>query len=285
MQFYLGIDGGGTGCRAALANADGQILAQAEGGPANIASDIERALGNILAITKDVLAQVVGTAAVDAEMPRLHVAMGLAGANILACAAQVRATLPFARIRVETDAMTALKGALHDADGIVAVIGTGSVFVRQLGGVVCSVGGRGLALGDEGSGAWLGRALLSASLRAADGFADLTPLLQSVLDELGGDEGVMAFGTTARAADYASFARRIVGSDDPTARRLMTTANADINASIALLQPDPALPVVFLGGLGAYIAPRFVNRWTIRPALGTGVDGALWLARQPAFHP
>lgn len=281
MRLFLGIDGGGTGCRAALADADGQILARAEAGPANIVSDPDVALGNILAVTKDALVQAVGAAAAATELPQLRVAMGLAGANIPANVTRLRAGLPFTTLRVETDAMTALKGALRGADGIVAAIGTGSVFARQLGGRIRRIGGRGLVLGDEGSGAWLGRALLSACLRAVDGLVELTPLLQSILDELGGDEGVMAFGASARPADFASFARRIVGSSDPSARALMAKAEADIGASIARLQPEPNVAVVFLGGIGVNIAPRFADRWILRPALGTGVDGALWLARQP----
>lgn len=280
MQLYLGIDGGGSGCRAALADADGQILARAEAGPANIASDPETALQNILAVTHDAVKQVAGSGDATAELPRLCVAMGLAGANVAASVARLRAGLPFTALRVETDAMTALKGALHDGDGIVAAVGTGSVFARQLGGVVHRIGGRGWVLGDEGSGAWLGRALLAASLRAGDGLAELTPLLRHVRDDLGGDEGIIAFGFSARAADFAGFARRIVTSDDPAALSLMMQAEADIGAYIALLQPTPAVAVVFLGGIGSAIAPRFAHRWDVQPALGNGVDGALWLARQ-----
>ena len=58
MQLYLGIDGGGTGCRAALTDADGQILARAEAGPANIASDPDTALQNILEVTHEAVKQV-----------------------------------------------------------------------------------------------------------------------------------------------------------------------------------------------------------------------------------
>ena len=280
MQLFLGIDGGGTGCRAALSDASGAILAEAEGGPANVASDLNGTASSILAVARDVLTNVLGASAQAAALPRLRVAMGLAGANIPGCADQLRAKLPFVNPHIGSDAITAVKGALHDGDGIVAAIGTGSVFVRQLDGVAHSIGGRGLVLGDEGSGAWMGRALLSASLRACDGFAGLTPLLQSVLDEAGGDGGVMAFAATARPADYARFARRIVGSDDPAARAVMAAARADIAASIALLQPARPVAVVFLGGLGGHFAAQFAKDWQVQPALGRGVDGALWLARQ-----
>lgn len=278
MSLYLGIDGGGTGCRAALADADGRILAQAEAGPANIASGPEAALTNILAVSRDVLRQAFGPAAIETELPRLSAVLGLAGANVAARVTRLKAALPFAKLRVETDALIALKGALRDQDGIVAAIGTGSVFARQMQGQSRRIGGRGFVLGDEGSGAWLGRALLSATLRASDGFAPVTLLMQSLLDEFGGVDGIIDFGFTAHPADFARYARRITTSDDPVAQKLMLQACADIADSITLLQPEPALPVVFLGSLGLSLAPYFTNRWEIRPALGSGLDGALWLA-------
>ncbi|GLS86186.1 N-acetylglucosamine kinase [Cypionkella aquatica] len=284
MQLFLGIDGGGTGCRAAVAGGDGRIIARAEAGPANIASDPDAAIRNLLAVATDAMKQVVGASAA-AELPRLRVVMGLAGANFTPSVARLRAGLPFTALRVETDAFIALKGALRDGDGIVAAVGTGSVFVRQLGGVAHRIGGRGWVLGDEGSGAWLGRALLSACLRAGDGLAEITPLLKSVRAELGGDDGIISFGFSARAVDFANFARRVVGSDDPAAGALMAQAEADIAQYIALLQPNPAVPVVFLGGIGTQIAPHFADRWQIAPALGSGVDGALWLACQIGVEP
>lgn len=278
MTLFLGIDGGGTGCRAALADAGGHVLARAEAGPANIASDPELALASIITVAREVLAQALGSAAVDRELPRLTAVLGLAGGNVAPSVARLRASLPFARFRIETDALIALKGALQSEDGIVAAIGTGSVFARQMGGEIRRIGGRGFVLGDEGSGAWLGRALLSATLRAADGFAPVTPLLQNLLDECGGIDGIITLGFAARPADFASFARRLVTSPDPAAVSLMQQAVADIAGSIALLQPERAVPVVFLGSLGLSLAPLFANRWDIRNAHGSGLDGALWLA-------
>ncbi len=280
MRLVLGIDGGGSGCRAALADAEGTVLARAEAGPANIASDPEGAAAQIIAAAKEALTQVKGAPVTRGDLARLSVVMGLAGANVAAYVTQLRAGLPFASCQVVTDAMIAAKGALRDADGIVAAVGTGSVFVRQLRGQIRQVGGAGLILGDEGSGAWLGRALLRVSLQAADGLVPLTPLLKSVLADHGGIEGVISFGLVARPADFAKFAPLIVGSDDPAATALMALAEADIAASIAVLQPDPALAVVFLGKLGLKLAPRFSGRWAQRPALGSGLDGALWMARQ-----
>ena len=49
MDWTLGLDGGGTGCRAVLADRTGAVLGRGEGGPANIMSDREGALRNIMA--------------------------------------------------------------------------------------------------------------------------------------------------------------------------------------------------------------------------------------------
>ncbi len=47
-DYFIGIDGGGTSCRAAVADASGQILGRARGGAANILTNLEGALGNIV---------------------------------------------------------------------------------------------------------------------------------------------------------------------------------------------------------------------------------------------
>ncbi|RVA26536.1 N-acetylglucosamine kinase, partial [Mesorhizobium sp. M7A.F.Ca.US.001.01.1.1] len=48
MNFVLGIDGGGTSCRAALATADGTVIGRAKSGAANIRTDLTGARSNIV---------------------------------------------------------------------------------------------------------------------------------------------------------------------------------------------------------------------------------------------
>ncbi len=279
MAVFLGIDGGGTRCSAALADENGRILARADGGAANITSNPETARRNIMNVATTVMTDAFGTADGYHKTPGLYVAMGLAGASIPDSVANLCAHLPFQNLRVVTDGITAVKGALHDEDGIVAAIGTGSVFAQQKSGNIREIGGRGLVFGDEGSGGWLGRALLADCLRAIDGLCDLTPLLQSTITECGGLERIITFGTSASAADFARFASRVITSTDPAARSLMYRAKTDINAAIDVLQTDPPLPVVFLGGIGQIIAPQFADKWAIQSPRGSALDGALWLAR------
>jgi glucosamine kinase len=273
MALFLGIDGGGSGCRAAVCDGTGTILGQGQAGPANIASDPDGARANLLAASQGALPDGV-------RLGDLPCVMGLAGANVAESVARLRAGLPFARLRVETDARIAIAGALHEADGVVAAIGTGSVFAVQRAGRVRQIGGWGLILGDEASGGWIGRSILTECLRAADGFAPTTPLLAELLDEHGGAAGVIAFAQTARPADFAALAPRITDADDPAALALMGKAEACVASAISLLQGDSPLPVVFLGGLGPIFARRLQGRWPILPARGSALDGALWLARQ-----
>jgi len=279
IVLFLGLDGGGTGCRAAVVDAAGAVLGQAEAGPANIASDPDMALANILKVARLSLAAAVGEGRVEAELPNLIAGMGLAGANAEGAVGRLTAHLPFVA-RVETDAFAAVKGALGTQDGVVAALGTGSVFARQVAGKIRQIGGWGLVLGDEGSGAWLGRALLAQGLRAVDGFRPMTPLLRAVIDDHGGPAGVVTFAQDARPADFAALAPRLLAGDDPAAVELLAQAEADVTRFIAILQSDPPLPVVFLGGLGQILAARLAGRWQILSARGTVLDGALQIARE-----
>lgn len=273
MRLFLGIDGGGTGCRAAVCDAGGRILGEGRAGPANIASDPDGALANVLAATRAALPE-------GASMGTLKAVLGMAGANVAECAARLKAALPFASARVETDAAISVKGALQDGDGVVAAIGTGSVFASQRGGVLHHIGGWGLVLGDEGSGAWIGRRALSETLRAVDGFRPMTPLARALLDEMGGGDGIVAFAQGARPADLAALAPRLIASDDPIAHSVMGLACGHVAAFITRLQGCDPVPVVYLGGLGATYAERLAGRWRQLDPLGSALDGALWLARQ-----
>lgn len=274
MTFFLGIDGGGTGCRAALADAGGRVLGRGSAGPANINTDVEGAAASIM----EAVAQALDGS--GAEPRHVIATLGLAGGTMRAATRRLEGLLPFARMQIVNDGITAARGALGAADGILAAIGTGSVFAVQRAGAIRQVGGRGFLLGDEGSGAVLGRSLMAEAIRAGDGFAPMTPLLRAILDEHGGIEGIIEFGNRASPADFGRLAPRIAGSDDPAAGRILDTATAQIRHILTTLQAGDNLPVVFVGGLGLAYAERLGGPWPVHPAIGNSVDGALAMARQ-----
>ena len=275
MAVFLGIDGGGSGCRAAVADAMGHVLGRGAAGPANIATDPAGAAAAI---------RVAAEAAVQAAggMVPSGVALGLAGANAAGAVDRLRPLLPWAGARIVTDAEAAARGALGAGDGIAAVLGTGSVFVAQRGGALRQIGGWGLAISDEGSGAWIGRRLLARAVMAGDGRIAPGPALAALLAEFGGAAGIAAFAATARPADFAALAPRAFDTDDPAAGAVLDAADSRIAAAIDHLRAGADLPVVFLGGLGPRFAERLAGRWPVRAALGTALDGALALARGAA---
>ena len=276
MALFLGIDGGGTGCRAALADSEGHVLGRGLGGPANINTNVDGAAASILAATTQALAG-SGT-----DPHNLIATLGLAGGTITAATQRLAELLPFAKLQIVNDAITAARGALGADDGILAALGTGSVFAVQRAGKVRQVGGRGFLMGDEGSGAVMGRAVLADAMRAGDGFLPMTPLLQDLLTEYGGAEGIISFGNRASPAQFGELAPRIVNSGDEAANRIFTRAVEDVRHILTVLQDGDNMPVVFVGGLGGYYAARLHGPWPVQPARGDGVDGALLMARQLA---
>ncbi|OWY16429.1 hypothetical protein B6V73_10410 [Thioclava sp. JM3] len=270
-MHFIAVDGGGSGCRAVFADASGRVIGRGEAGPANIASDYDAARRNIFTA--------IETAMGPLDAPKIRGVLGLAGANHAPAAEALAAELPFPA-RVVQDVTTSVRGALGPEDGIVAAIGTGSFFARQLGGQQHAIGGWGLRLGDEGSGAWMGRALGMRAGRALDGFCPVTPLLRDFLDEMNGRNGLIAFSLDATPADWARFAPRVLQSTDPAAVAVREAAQTEIREAIALLQSEEPLPVTWLGGLGQGLA---VQDWPQRTAKGNALDGALAFAMEDAF--
>lgn len=286
MAHLLGIDGGGSRCRAALADADGRVLGTAEAGAANVWTDAEGARYSILEATGGALA-----AAGLAEAPGDLVAvLGLAGANLPEAAARIAGLLPFARMRIETDALIALRGALGTRDGLAAMLGTGSVFGWQRGGRIGIVGGWGFQLGDQGSGARLGKALLERALLAHDGLVPGSALLAALVDEAGGAAALVVSMRGAAPGRFAALVPRLVAAEaagDAGAAAVLGAATAEVSAILAALDPGGRLPVCFTGGLGAIYAGRLAEELGARriAAEGSPLDGALALARMLAAAP
>ena len=281
MRLYLGVDGGGSGCRAAVADAAGRVLGQGAAASANIWTDPDGARANILAAAEVAMA----AAGTGGRLGELVAVLGLAGANVAGAAERLAPGLPFARVAIESDAVVALKGALGDDDGITAAIGTGSVFGAQRAGAVRMIGGWGFQLGDHGSGAVMGRALCARALLAHDGEADGTPVLARLLAEHGGPAGIVAWGKAAAPADFARLVPRILegaAAGDPAAAAILGEAEADIARAIDRLMADGPAPVAFLGGLGPLFGERLARRYggLVRAPRGSGLDGALMLARR-----
>jgi len=286
--LFIGIDGGGTQCRARIRDGAGRIVGEGAGGPANARLHAAAVMANILAAAR-AAAQAAGLA--EADLQGAHAGFGLAGANLKSAVAQLLAEPhPFATVAVETDAYVAWLGAHAGRDGAILILGTGSCGFAAVGGRQLYVSGWGAEVSDEASGMWIGREAVRRTLWAYDGRAASTPLSDALFARLGGTaENFVAFATTARPADYGRFVPLVLDHADrrdPLALAILAEAAADA-ARIATRLLDAGAPTIcLLGGLAEAIAgwlpPPIKAR--LAPARGDALDGALLMAERAAAN-
>lgn len=287
MDFILGIDGGGTGCRAALATPDGRVLARGSSGAANIRTDLGGARDHIVEAARRAFAEAGRDPELVAHTPAV---LGLAGANVGTYDQQLQAMLPFRESRVESDAEIALEGAIGMGDGAIAVLGTGSAYRVRRGGVSRSVGGWGFQVGDQASGARIGRDLLEQTLLAHDGIREASPLTRETMAMFHDDPGeVVEFTGTAKPGDYGAFAPGVfdhAARGDAVAQRIVDKAVADVKAALGALRLGAGEVLCLLGGLSGLYAPLLAPRYRtlLREPQGDALSGAVRMAARVFGH-
>jgi glucosamine kinase len=284
--LLLGVDGGGTRCRARLSSDHGNVLAEAVTGPANLRLGLERSFAAVI----DAAAQCLRDAALSkSEMSRIVACLALAGASEPdhAAAAEGREH-PFHRIIMTTDAHAACIGAHGGRDGGIIIAGTGTIGWAMVQDKVHRIGGWGLPISDEGSGAWLGGELLRRVLWARDGRVPWTPLLRSAFADFGDDpHAILEWIAGAQPNDLGAYAPRIVAhtaEQDAAAIELMSLAAGHVDALAARLADCGADRLSLMGGLASSLQPWLAPQTQshlVAPA-GDALAGALALARRAA---
>ncbi|MFN7002120.1 MAG: BadF/BadG/BcrA/BcrD ATPase family protein [Roseinatronobacter sp.] len=287
MQVYIGLDGGGTGSRAQAELADGRRTPILSGGPANVASDLQGSIRVIADLLRDAMDQ-AQTLAPTAPLAAPQIVLGLAGVGETASEPALRAALPYPIAAILGDMEISLAGAFKARDGIVMAVGTGSVLACQRRGQITRLGGYGLTLGDQASGAWIGREALRQTLLSRDGLAPDGPLAHLVWQHFGTLHAMIRFATHASPAGFAALAPMVLDQDRaqcPVAGAILDQGCDWLRRGLARLQDGaPDMPVAALGGLGPALLDRMIAQGgacvhQVAPK-GTGLDGALWLARQ-----
>ncbi|MER9490575.1 N-acetylglucosamine kinase [Mesorhizobium sp. M0006] len=281
MKFVLGIDGGGTSCRAALATGDGVVIGRAKSGAANIRTDLTGARTHIVEAAR----QAFIAAGQDPDLiPQTPAILGLAGANVGTYRQQLEAILPFSISRVETDAEIALEGAVGSGDGAMAILGTGTAYMARKGGTSRAIGGWGFQVGDQGSGARIGRDLLEQTLLAHDGVRPRSVLTDSMMGIFRNNpEDVVEFTTNAKPGDFGGFAPKVfehAEKGDSVANWIVDKSVADVEASLHALDLSDDAPLCLLGGLAPLYGPRLSQRYQalVKAPLDDALGGAVQMA-------
>jgi glucosamine kinase len=306
-RYYLGVDGGGTNCRVRLADENLQTLAEVKNGRSNLQIDSgDPAFKAISDGTRDVFK----AAGIDyAQAANTYACFGMAGGRMDSARASFAARpWPFAGVKVYDDIDIAHAGALGGGEGGVIIVGTGSAAVSIVDGQRYQAGGWGFQIGDQMSGAILGRELARYAVEAEDGLAEASPLTKAVIAQLGGDN--QAVMTWSFATDMAL---RIVSRDgtegcddaligrapaeygrlmplffdfyekgDPIAKKMMDIELGYIDTYVRWFKSHNARVMAIVGGLGERLFPILQQHYGGFVALPKfePLHGAVILAKQ-----
>lgn len=282
VGYFIGIDGGGTSCRAALADGDGAVLGRGKSGASNILTDPDTALKHIAEAARLAFEE----AALEPDLSSASAILGLAGNNVGDAVNYVQARLPFRQSDVVSDGVIALQGAIGDEDGAIGIVGTGTVYIARHEGKLRSVAGWGFQVSDLGSGARLGQLALQESLLAYDRIHPMTGLAKAILAEFGDNpENVVDFARLAKPGDYGRYTPKVfefAQLGDEAAIRILKTGAAGIDEALdavnAITKGKGRL--CLLGGLAPlypeYLAER--HRTRLSEPLADALTGAVALA-------
>lgn len=179
-SFYLGIDGGGTKTVFAVADSDLKVIYKKELGPSSIDT-----------VSLEELKKVYLEGLKDIKFPVRAVFAGSGGISSKEGEKEVISilkempTLKSCRcIQVGNDTINALYAAFQGGDGIIEIIGTGSVARGKKGTKEYLAGGYSYQEGNEGSAYWLGKKSLEMVSKVLDKRILPNQLAGLVMDEI-----------------------------------------------------------------------------------------------------
>ncbi|NUO38017.1 MAG: hypothetical protein HOQ31_05360 [Gemmatimonadaceae bacterium] len=262
MTFIvIGVDGGGSKTRVIVADEQGTALGEVVGPASGVKPGRADASADVIAESvRDALASCemthvvpkvlcIGVAGVGRDSERQALWQALAGRELAE------------EVVVHPDYSIALDDAFGDGAGILLISGTGSVaFGRGPSGTIARCGGWGAAIGDEGSGAWVGRRALSVVTAAADGREPETALMGAVLTAAQVNEPLeliawAAQATPAQLATLAPVVSSVADAGDLRANALISLAVEELVLHVRSLARQlfgderAAMPVAFSGGM------------------------------------
>ncbi|SHI09693.1 N-acetylglucosamine kinase [Ferrimonas marina] len=282
--LFLGIDGGGSKCRAILYRDGDGILGTGLSGAANPVNGLQAAKESILDACEQALRQ---AQLAPGELRNCIAGAGLAGVNLPSCMAAMEAWQhPFGQFHLTTDLHIACLGAHGRQDGAIIISGTGSCGFLSVGSHQRIYGGHGFPQGDKGSGAWFGLMALQHALQASDGLAEPTAIAGELAPLLGSHEPLewveqMAGQRSTAFARLAAVVFRAADKQDAVAQAILAEGAGYISELGQQLLDDGAPRLALLGGLGPLLTPHLSApiQAAMTPAQAAPEMGAVYYAQ------
>ena len=263
MDYYIGIDGGGTKTAAVLANTDGEVIAGALAGATNPNSATDEEIKQVLS---SIISQLKRQFESAFEYP-IGLFAGMSGAA--GESASNRLYNIFQEVfpnnissTIVPDPINALYSGTLGAPGIVQIAGTGSItYGIDSDHRHVRAGGWGYLFGDEGSGYDIGRRAVIAVTQASDGMTKATMLTEALLQKFQTTHARTVVGHIYNAAspklEIASLSKLVFESykeKDPLAKTIIEEAAQAMVKQIQtvkqnLFPAQKSVPLVLAGGI------------------------------------
>ena len=303
-DYVIGLDVGGTSTRVLAIDLDGNRVAESRGAGGNpVSRGRHAAVRNV----SNALAEVLSI--VPADRVRSAV-MGIAGISTLRNDDGTPLFDPMwrdmglaSRARLVADATVAFAAGTSQPSGTVLIAGTGAIATAIIDRTPAGrrSDGYGWLLGDLGSGFWLGREAVTATLRHIDGIGPGGSLVDTVLSAILPTETAPTVDrviTQVMQSDpvtlsqYAPLVTRAADEGDPLAEDIIEAAVDHLIESVGKIHTGDGRPIVLAGSLAASDTPvarrlrvllgRRYPESQIRTATD-GAAGAAWLAAADAI--
>lgn len=268
-DYFVGVDAGGTHCRASLYNSAETVIGTGVAGSANVFSHFAEAMQQIdLAVDL-----AVSSSSISIDKKSLIVGAGCAGGQTAwARESLTRLNVPYKRLFMTSDLHASCLAANSGGDCVVLITGTGSSIAHYQNGLVTQYGGHGFIHGDEASGAWLGLKAVQFLLKSFDNIVYDNEFCSAIAHAIGVDymsdisnarkttsvDHILSYFKNKLAADYAQLAPVIISlyqNGNSTANNLINDGADYLFSVLSSNALNDSLPIFITGGLAERYRP------------------------------
>jgi glucosamine kinase len=295
MEYFIGIDAGGTHSRASLYDSEGNSIGTGKAGGANVFSDFAAAMQQIdLAIDL-----AINASNIPIDKKALVVGAGCAGGQTNQ--AQLSLSMwdsPYKHVFMMSDLHASCAAANNGHDCVILITGTGSSIAHYQNAQVTQYGGHGFIHGDEASGAWLGLSAVQLLLKSNDNLIHDQQFCKAISHAIGLNnektfmnnehnanvDYILNHFKSKLAADYAQLAPFIINLQ----RAGNSSANILVNQGVDYLYSvltsnslHHGLPIFMTGGIAKSYQPLLEKKLgrAVQLMQRPAQDGAMLLAK------
>jgi glucosamine kinase len=293
MSYFVGIDAGGTYCRASLYDDKGGLIGAGKAGSANVFNDFSLAMQQI----EQAILLAISDSMIHIDTKNIIVGAGCAGGQTAHAKEQLlQWQHPYKHFYMTSDLHASCLAANKGGQCVVIITGTGSSIAHYQAAAVTQYGGHGFVHGDDASGAWLGLCAVKLLLKSYDHVVRDDEFCSAISQALGLDyqasvsdktqhiDSILTYFKLKRASDYALLAPVIVDlykSNNKTARALLDKGRDYLVSILQANKLSSSIPIFMTGGLARTYQPLLEQKLNQEVSImqGSAQEGAMLYAK------